>query len=164
MGGRTACSKVRAVRGILAVALAAAIAAASAAGGEAPGRVIPDGKTSKGGDMALFFNTRTLLVEGLAVQWGCKSVAAGKPSYDILTHKGIGKIPANHHLSLSVLLPYTEIGRSKALGKAKVTVSAALAWGPESTTSIRRVTAKGTVAVQTGSCSSGTMTFTAREH
>ena len=37
-------------------------------------------------------------------------------------------------------------------------------WGPEPTTSIRRVTGKGTVAVKTASCTSGTLTFSVREH
>jgi hypothetical protein len=146
---------------VLLVALV--VGAGAAVAGEPPGRVIPEGKTSRGGEFGLFFDTRTLLVEGLDLQWGCKSVAAGKPAYEILTHKGIGKIPASHKLSINTLLPYTKIGSSKVIGKARVALTAALAWGPE-TNSIRRATATGTVSVKTGPCSSGTLTFSARNH
>lgn len=92
---------------------------------------------------------------------GLKSVAGGKPAYEVSTHEGIGRIPSSRKLSLSLLLPYTKLGGGKTLGKARVTLSAALAWGPETTTSVRRATAKGTVSAASGSCSSGTLTFSA---
>jgi hypothetical protein len=93
------------MRGLLCVAALASLgflAAGSAAASEAPGRVIPDGKTSRGGDFAAFFNTNPLKVEGLQ-------------------------------------------------------------WGPETTTSIRRVTGKGTVVVKSAHCTTGTLTFSVRE-
>jgi hypothetical protein len=43
--------------------------------------VIPDGKTSRGGDFGVFFNTDTLVVEGLVVEWGCASVNKGKEQF-----------------------------------------------------------------------------------
>jgi hypothetical protein len=155
------------VRGLLAVgalALVGFLAAGVAVAGEPLGRVIPDGKTSRGGDFAVFFNTDTLKVEGVAVDWGCVSVSKGKPAYSILTHKGIGRIGSTGKLSLAVTLPYAKLGATKALGTAKVTVSGKFQWGPENTNSIRRVTGTGTVSVKSGSCTSGTMTFSVREH
>ena len=96
-----------------------------------------DGKTSRGGYFSVFFNTQTLKVEGLAVDWGCRSVNSGKPTYSILTHKGIGSIPSSGRLSLSVTLPYTKIATSKALENARVTVVGTFEWGAKSRPSAR---------------------------
>lgn len=153
------------MRGVFAAAFVAVLLAAGAAvAGEPAGRSIPDGKTSKGGDIGLIYNTHTLLVEGIFLDWGCKSVANGKPAYEIVTHKGIGKLSASHKLSLKVFLPYTKIGSSKVLGRGWVTLAAALAWRPSPGVTNQHSTGKGTVSVATGPCSSGPMTFTLREH
>lgn len=149
-------------RSVVVALVAGLFAAAAATAGEAPGRALPDGKTSRGGYIGLIFNTHTMLVEGIDLEWGCKSVANGKAAYAIVTHKGLGKIPSNRKLSLNVLLPYTKIGSSKKLGTARVTLVAALGWTPS--TSNQHAAAKGTVSVKTGSCSSGTLAFSAREH
>jgi hypothetical protein len=152
---------------ITAVAALAALALATAArAGEPAGRVLPSGSTSQGGDFSLFFNTDTLAVEGLDVQWAC-SVAGKtkvKPTFEVLTHAGIGHISPSRHVAVDVKLPYTNVGASKQLGKAEVKLDAALDWGPETTTSIRRATAKGTVSVKSASCSTGTLTVSARNH
>jgi hypothetical protein len=153
---------------LLCVAALAGLAffAAAQAGlaSESPGRVLPDGKTSRGGDFGVFFDTDTLVVEGLEVEWGCSSVKKGKPVYDIVTHKGIGHMGANGHLILSVILPFTKIDSRKVLGKARVTVNGTFQWGPEHTNSIRRATGKGTVGVKAGACTTGAMTFSVRNH
>jgi hypothetical protein len=146
------------------VVLAALVSAVAASAGEPVGRVIADGTTSKGGDAAVIWNTQTQVVEGFALDWGCKSVANGKPAYEIVTHKGYGRIPASHKLSLNVLVPYTKLTSPKVLGKAKVALTAALAWGPVTTTTTQRATAKGTVTVKTGPCSSGTLTYSGHNH
>ncbi|HKP18037.1 MAG TPA: hypothetical protein VJT84_06120 [Gaiellaceae bacterium] len=151
------------MRQAVVVALAAVLLAAGAAtAGEEPGRALPDGKTSRGGYIGLIFNTHTMLVEGIDLEWGCRSVANGKAAFAIVTHKGIGRIPSSHKLSLDVALPYTKIGSSKTLGTARVTLVASIDWTPS--TSNQHATAKGTVSVKTGPCSSGTLAFTAREH
>jgi len=140
------------------------LAAGSAVAGEPAGRSIPDGKTSKGGYIAVIFNTHTLLVEGIDLEWGCKSVANGKPAYSIVTHKGIGKVSSSHKLSLKVFLPYTKTGSSKAIGRGGVTLAASLAWTPTPGVTNQHSHGKGTVSVATGPCSSGPLTFTLREH
>jgi hypothetical protein len=155
---------MRVVFCVLALAALGSVAG-SALAGEPPGRVIPDGTTSKGGDFAVFFDTDTFKVEGVDVDWGCTTVNRGKPAYTILTHKGIGRISSTGKLSLSsVALSYAKLHATKAVGTAKVTVNGTFQWGPETTTSIRRVTGKGTVVVKTASCTSGTLTFSVREH
>jgi hypothetical protein len=157
--------RVRPILPLIAVGTVAFFAAVQAGfAGEAPGRVIPDGKTSRGGDFGVFFNTDTPVVEGLVVEWGCASVNKGKPVYSILTHKGIGRMGATGHLSLSVSLPFAKINGTKVLGKARVTVNGTFQWGPKTTTSIRRATGKGTVSVKSSSCTTGTLTFTVRNH
>jgi len=139
------------------------LAASSALAGEAPGRAIPDGKTSAGGYFSFFFNTLTLKVEGLAVDWGCRSVDNGKPAYSILTHKGIGSIPSTGRISLSVTLPYTKLGGGgKALGTARVTVTGTFRWGAKSPT--KRAIGSGTVVVKSAHCTTGTLKFSVREH
>src|SRR5690242_6739085 len=147
---------------IVAVALLG-LAASSALAGEAPGRAIPDGKTSRGCYFSFFFNTQTLKVEGLAVDWGCRSVDNGKPTFSILTHKGIGSMPATGRVSLTVSLPYTKLGgEGKALGNARVTVTGAFRWGSKSPT--KRAIGSGTVVVTSAHCTTGTLTYSVREH
>jgi hypothetical protein len=145
----------------LAAVVAALVLAAAAAAGEPAGRVLPSGQTAKGGDVGLFFDTDTLALEGLVLDWGCASKDKGKPVYETLTHAGIGHIPASRHLTLSVRLPFTKIGTARVLGKATVTVDAKLDWGPK-TNAIRRATAKGTISAKSGACTTGPLAFSAR--
>lgn len=142
---------------VVVVAAIALIAASTAVAHESPGRVLPDGSTSQGGDFSLFFDTDTLVVEGLDVQWACP--VAGKthvaPTFEILTHAGIGHIPASHQLVLDRKLAYTKVGGTNRLGTADVKLDVALAWGPETETTIRRATAKGSIVVKSAACSTG---------